>query len=62
MATIDRVQQDLKDAMRARDKQRVGALRMVLSELQKALKEGESDALAVRRRGRFAMVAAKIWR
>lgn len=38
--------------MRAGDKQRVGALRLVLSELQKASKEGSDDELAVLRRER----------
>lgn len=52
MITVERIQQDLKDAMRAGEKQRVGALRMVLSELQKASKEGEVDDLAVLRRER----------
>jgi uncharacterized protein len=52
MAIVERVQRDLKDAMRAGEKQRVGALRLVLSELQKALKEGDGDELAVLRRER----------
>lgn len=38
--------------MRAGEKQRVGALRLVLSELQKAAKEGREDELAVLRRER----------
>jgi uncharacterized protein YqeY len=38
--------------MRAGEKQRVGALRLVLSELQKAAKEGSDDELAVLRRER----------
>jgi uncharacterized protein YqeY len=39
-------------AMKAGEKQRVGALRLVLSELQKAAKEGSDDELAVLRRER----------
>ena len=39
-------------AMKAGDKERVGALRLVLSELQKAAKEGGGDELAVLRRER----------
>lgn len=58
MAIADQVQQDLRDAMRAGAKQRVGALRLVLSELQKASKEGESDELAVLRRERKRRVEA----
>ena len=38
--------------MRAGDKERVGALRLVLSELQKAAKEGDGDEVAVLRRER----------
>jgi len=52
MAILDTVQNDLRDAMRAGDKVRVGALRLVLSELQKASKEGSEDELAVLRRER----------
>src|ERR1700694_4260067 len=39
-------------AMKAREKERVGALRLVLSELQKAVKDGDGDELAVLRRER----------
>ena len=39
-------------AMKAGEKQRAGALRLVLSELQKAAKEGRDDELAVLRRER----------
>ena len=46
------IKTDLKDAMRAGEKARVGALRLVLSELQKAAKEGSDDELAVLRRER----------
>jgi uncharacterized protein YqeY len=52
MAILEQIQSDVKDAMRAGEKDRVGALRMVLSELQKAAKEGGSDELAVLRRER----------
>ena len=38
--------------MKAQEKERVGALRLVLSELQKAAKEGSDDELAVLRRER----------
>jgi uncharacterized protein YqeY len=38
--------------MKAGEKDRVGALRLVLSELQKAAKEGNDDELAVLRRER----------
>ncbi len=52
MAILETIQTDMKDAMRAGDKVRVGALRLVLSELQKAVKEGSDDELAVLRRER----------
>jgi uncharacterized protein YqeY len=42
----------MTSAMKAGEKQRVGALRLVLSELQKAAKEGDGDELAVLRRER----------
>jgi uncharacterized protein YqeY len=52
MAILDEIKNDLTGAMRAGDKQRVGALRMILSELQKAEKDGSGDELAVLRRER----------
>lgn len=52
MTLADRVKQDLTSAMKAGEKDRVGALRLVLSELQKAAKEGGDDELAVLRRER----------
>jgi uncharacterized protein YqeY len=58
MAIVDQVQADLKDAMRAGDKPRVGALRMILSELRKGSKEGPDDELAVLRRERKRRVEA----
>ncbi|MBA3327646.1 MAG: GatB/YqeY domain-containing protein [Solirubrobacterales bacterium] len=52
MTLADTVKQDLTTAMKAGEKDRVGALRLVLSELQKAAKEGDGDELAVLRRER----------
>ena len=52
MAILDEVKTDLHGAMRAGEKDKVGALRLVLSELQKAAKEGSDDELAVLRRER----------
>jgi uncharacterized protein len=52
MAILDEVKTDLHGAMRAGEKDKVGALRLVLSELQKATKEGDDDELAVLRRER----------
>jgi hypothetical protein len=45
MAILEQIKDDVNGAMRAGEKERVGALRLVLSELQKAAKEG-SDALS----------------
>ena len=52
MAIVEQIKTDLHGAMRAGEKGRVGALRLVLSELQKAAKEGSDDELAVLRRER----------
>ncbi len=52
MTLADTVKDDLTAAMKAREKDRVAALRLVLSELQKASKEGDGDELAVLRRER----------
>jgi uncharacterized protein YqeY len=58
VAILDQIKGDVQAAMRAGEKERVGALRLVLSELQKALKEGSSDELAVLRRERKRRVEA----
>jgi uncharacterized protein YqeY len=52
MSVTDQVRTDMTNAMKSADRERAGALRLVLSELQKAAKEGESDELAVLRRER----------
>ena len=52
MTLAARVKQDLTSAMKAGEKDRVGALRLVLSELQKAAKDGGDDEQAVLRRER----------
>jgi uncharacterized protein YqeY len=52
MTVLDQVRSDITTAMKAGEKVRVGALRLVLSELQKAAKEGGDDELAVLRRER----------
>ena len=49
---IDQIRTDMITAMKAGEKERVGALRLVLSELQKAQKDGDHDELAVLRRER----------
>lgn len=52
MSIADTVKQDLTTAMKAGEKDRVGALRLVLSELQKAAKDGNDDEQAILRRER----------
>ena len=52
MAIVEEIKSDLQGAMRAGEKERVGALRLILSELQKAAKEGGDDEVAVLRRER----------
>ena len=52
MSVTDRVKTDLVTAMKAGEKDRVGTLRLILSELQKDAKEGSGDELAVLRRER----------
>jgi uncharacterized protein YqeY len=52
VTVTEQVRADITSAMKAQQKERVGALRLVLSELQKAAKEGSDDELAVLRRER----------
>ena len=52
MSIAERIRADVTAAMKGGDRARAGALRLVLSELQKAAKEGGGDELAVLRRER----------
>lgn len=52
MTVADQLKTDLTTAMKAGEKERVGALRLILSELQKDAKEGAGDEVAVLRRER----------
>jgi uncharacterized protein len=58
VTVTEQVRTDMTTAMKAGEKQRVGALRLVLSELQKAAKEGGDDELAVLRRERKRRIEA----
>jgi uncharacterized protein YqeY len=49
---LERVQQDTREAMKAGDRNRVGALRMIANALQQEAKEGKGDEVAVLRRER----------
>jgi uncharacterized protein len=50
--TLERIQADTRQAMKAGDRDRVGALRLLADALQKDLKEGGDDEVAVLRRER----------
>jgi uncharacterized protein YqeY len=52
MAILERIQADTRDAMKAGERDRVGALRMIASALQQDAKEGKGDEVAVLRRER----------
>jgi uncharacterized protein YqeY len=52
MTVTEQLRSDITGALKAGEKERVGALRLVLSELQKAEKEGGDDELTVLRRER----------
>lgn len=51
-SALERIQADTRAAMKAGERERVGALRLVADALQKDLKEGGGDEVAVLRRER----------
>jgi uncharacterized protein len=52
MTILEQVQEDVKTAMKAGERDRVGALRLIADALQKDLKAGGADEVAVLRRER----------
>lgn len=58
MAVLQRVQDDAAAALKAGDRERAGALRVVAAELQKAAKDGQGDEVAVLQRERKRRVEA----
>jgi uncharacterized protein len=52
MTILERVQEDTKEAMRAGERDRVGALRLIASALQQDAKLGDGDEVAVLQRER----------
>jgi uncharacterized protein YqeY len=52
MAVVDQVQEDAITALKAGHRERAGALRLIASELQKAVKDGGDDEVAVLQRER----------
>ena len=49
---LEQIQQDVTAALKAGDRERTGALRLIANELQKAAKEGDTDEVAVLQRER----------
>ncbi len=58
MSILERVQDDVRTAMKARDRERAGALRMVVDVLQQDAKLGKGDEVAVLQRERKKRVEA----
>jgi uncharacterized protein YqeY len=52
MSVLDQVQADVRTAMKAGDRERTGALRMIVDSLQKEAKLGDGDEVAVLQRER----------
>jgi uncharacterized protein YqeY len=52
MSVLERVQTDVTAAMKAGERERVSALRLIASELQKAAKDGRGDDVEVLQRER----------
>jgi uncharacterized protein YqeY len=52
VTVVEQLRSDVAQAMKGGDRDRVGALRLVLSELQKAAKDGNDDEVGVLRRER----------
>jgi uncharacterized protein YqeY len=52
MSVLEQVQSDVKDAMKAGERERVHALRLIVSELQKAAKDDGGDEVQVLQRER----------
>ena len=58
MSVLEQVQADVRTAMKAGDRARAGALRMIVDSLQKDAKLGEDDEVAVLQRERKKRVEA----
>jgi uncharacterized protein len=52
MSVLEQVQEDVRTAMKAGEKERAGALRMIVDSLQKDAKLGDGDEVAVLQRER----------
>ncbi len=58
MSVLEQVQDDVRTAMKARDRARAGALRLIVDVLQQDAKLGEGDEVAVLQRERKKRVEA----
>jgi uncharacterized protein YqeY len=58
MAVLEQVQDDVRSAMKARDRERAGALRLIVDVLQQDAKLGKGDEVAVLQRERKKRVEA----
>jgi uncharacterized protein len=58
MAVLEQVQDDVKTAMKARDRERAAALRLIVDVLQQDAKLGKGDEVAVLQRERKKRVEA----
>ena len=58
MPVLEQVQEDVKAAMKARDRERAGALRLIVDVLQKDAKLGDGDEIAVLQRERKKRIEA----
>lgn len=52
MPIVDQMQEDVKTAMKAKESEKVQALRLIVADLQRAAKEGNDDELAILRTAR----------
>ncbi len=52
MAIVDQLQEDVKTAMKAKETEKVQALRLIVADLQRAAKDGNDDELAILRTAR----------
>ena len=58
MSVLEQVQSDVRTAMKAHDRERAGALRMIVDSLQQDAKLGKGDEVAVLQRERKKRVEA----
>jgi uncharacterized protein len=58
MSVLEQVQADVRTAMKAGDRERAGALRMIVDSLQKEAKLGDGDEVAVLQRERKKRIEA----